>query len=380
MPSLIAILGLDASGFKGGLESARLHADRMGNRIGNGLSSRIAGALSAAAVGAAVKHTVDWAGKLQDVSDALGVNVEWLQKMQNGAATAGGKIEDLEKSLVALNQAREDALRNPKGQNAQAFGRMGFSQSDVASLPAQQFYDRMVALFKDGGSAQLENDVIQVGGKSAKNLLAAFYNQFKSDVPLVSAEIISQLDDLGDKFTILGQSMTAGLAPAIVTVLGWVQTFVNKVKEIGSFFGGAVEGFIQGAQKSKKGGLGAVGDAVIGAVDGAGQAASEEEQRQKAEAAASAAAISKAAELRKNRNNAAPFRLDDFIATEKDAKSARGHGGDIKLNSLQSVGGYAQSPVGSLVEEAKKTNQKLDKLVEVTEGIQVEGGKPETYY
>jgi len=347
MPSLIAILGLDASGFRGGLEAARLHADRVGNRIGSALSGRIAGFLSAGAVAAAVKHTIDWAGKLQDVSDALGVSVEWLQKMQNGAATAGGKIEDLEKSMVALNQAREDALRKPGGENAKALGRMGFSQGDIASLPAQQFYDRMVKLFANGGSAQLENDVVQVGGKSAKNLLAAFHNQFQSDVPLVSEAMIEQLDDLGDRFTAFGQTMTATLAPAIIVVLNAVMSFVGGLKQLWAGLVGFSTnlkgidlaqllinpiGFFTGA-KGKE----AVANAQTAVV-------SEDADQQNAKDVAEIAAKARA-KARAERRKKAPF--PDVQEDEKKPLAAKSSP-QMKLNALQQIGGYAALPPGEV--------------------------------
>lgn len=349
MPSLLAILGLDANPFKSGLEQARIHGERLGRRIGAGLGARIAGFLSAGALAAAVKHTVDWAGKLQDVSDALGVSVEWLQKMQNGAATAGGKIEDLEKMMIALNQAREDAIRNPAGDNAKSFKRLGFGTAELASVPAEDFFNRLVKQFAKGGSTQIENDVVQVGGKAAKNLLAAFHNQFMSEVPVVSEAIVEQLDELGDKWTTFTQTLTAGLAPAITTVIGWIQAFINKIKEIGAFIGGFVGSYANNVRTAPKNLTNE--DKYIDAIDksftAAGQAAQAEADRQKKEADEARKAREERAAARKKRREAPPLDLEKvYLEDLKAPKSERA--ASIDLNALQKIGGFAAVNQGQL--------------------------------
>ena len=122
MPGLMTYLGLDSSGFDRGGNAAVGKARSIGSRISSALGGQatagLAGFFSIAAVTAMAKRTVDWASGLQDVSDALGVNVEWLQKMANGAGLVGGKLEDIEKMMIAVNAARVDALKNPNGEQA----------------------------------------------------------------------------------------------------------------------------------------------------------------------------------------------------------------------------------------------------------------------
>ncbi len=335
---LNAEIALDGSGFQRGLAG-------LDKSLG-GFKNQIATIFGTLAISHLVKDTIEWAGKLQDVGDALGVSVEWLQKMQNGAATAGGKIEDLEKSMIALSQARENALREPKGENAKAFGRMGFSRSEIAALPAEQFYDRMVKLFANGGSAQLENDVVQVGGKSAKNLLAAFANQFESTVPIVSADMVQKLDNLGDKFTIFAQTLTANVAPALVSVMTKLAEFVQWLQRVGATIGGGIA--------SKKWSWHDFAPLMFGAVGvrdfidnlfnaDAGQALLHEEAKQKNQDAAAKAANDKLAADREERRNRPPFDQSK-IALESTKHSAL-HG---STDALLASGGFLGAGAGMI--------------------------------
>lgn len=228
---LKARISLDGSGFQTGLNSVRTGIQNVKNYI--------AATFTTGAIASLSRATIAWASNLRDVSDALGVNVEWLQRMAAGAQLTGGKLEDLEKFLAEMNKTREDALKNPTGKNAAALGRLGFSGGDISGLSTQAFFDRIVQQFANGATAQLSNDVQEVGGKSARNLLAAFANQFASDTPILSEELVNQLDDIGDSFTALGIALKVGLAPAIIAVANAVQSVINQIKQFGAQAGGA---------------------------------------------------------------------------------------------------------------------------------------------
>jgi hypothetical protein len=228
-------LSLDGTKWQAGLN----RAESAVRGFSSSVSSRLAAVFSVGAISALSKATIDWASNLRDVGDALGVNVEWLQKMANGAALSGGKLEDIEKFLAEMNKSREDALNNPTGKNAQALGRLGFSQGDIRGLSTQDFFDRIVKQFAGGATTQLSNDVQEVGGKSARNLLAAFASQFQSDTPILAEEMVNQLDEIGDRFTLLGTALKVSLAPAIITVANTVQSAINQLKQFGALLGGA---------------------------------------------------------------------------------------------------------------------------------------------
>lgn len=234
---LKAELAGDGSGFDAMMKRANATKDKFASSF-SGLKSTIAGVFTVGAVTALSRKTIDLAGHLRDVSDALAVNVEWFQKRANAAALAGGSEDDLFKLLDTLNKSREEAFNQPGGEMAQRFGRLGFTPEDISGLNAMEFFDKLTAAFASGADQQTTLDVEKVGGRSARNLLAAFHNGFSGGVAGMSEDLINQLDDIGDQFTMLSQSLTIGLAPAIVWVADKIKGFVDYLKQVGSFWGG----------------------------------------------------------------------------------------------------------------------------------------------
>ncbi len=207
--------------------------------LGGGLLSSLSGLFTVGSITALSKATIDWAGKLRDVADALGVNVQWLQKMQNGAKLVGADIEDVGKFITEMNKARENALNDPKGKDAQAFKRLGVSGGDIQNLSTQAFFDKIVKAFANGATTQLVNDVQEVGGKSARNLIAAFSAQFASDAPLLAEDLVDQLDEIGDAFTELKTKLMVDLSPAILATANATMNLVATIKILGAMIGGA---------------------------------------------------------------------------------------------------------------------------------------------
>ena len=308
MPSLMGVLGLDANPFKSGLSQAQILANRAGNKIGSALTSQIAGFLSVAAVGQLARATVGWASKLNDVADAQRVNVEWLQKMVNGAELYGGTLEDVEKVLDSINKNRA----NPTKDSAAAMGRLGLGGSE--SLGPMAFFDKLSSRISKGFDSQSASDLEAIGGKSARNLLLAFSEQFKNDTPIISQEMVDQLDEIGDKFTELGTVLKVTLAPAILWAANAVHYLVQRWQRVAAFWGGAIGG----------------GSLDAGAIERDRLIKEQEKADKDAEDARA-----RMGEIRKQRQSQGLSPLDDLKAPKAAAfKSA------IELNALQKVGAY----------------------------------------
>lgn len=237
-------LSLDGSKWSAGLARAQSQAQRFAGVVSSSVGSRLAAMFSVGASAAFARSTIEWASNLRDVADTLGVNVEWLQRMANGAGLVGGKLEDIQRLMQEVNKSREDALANPQGKNAQAFARLGISSGELGSLNPQAFLERMIKAFAGGSNAQLENAVAEVGGRSAKNLIAAFVAQFESDSPVASEEIINQLDDIGDKFFELATLLKVQLAPAIVSAIRYLSNGIGLLNQSRAGVGGFMTGFL----------------------------------------------------------------------------------------------------------------------------------------
>ncbi len=204
-------LGLDGAGFFSTLNSAKSAVNSFGGML--------AGAFSVGAIAAFSKSVIDLASSLNDVSDALAINVEYLQKFLNSARQSGGDLGDIEKFIFKANQSRQAAVNNPTGPEAGAFQRMGFSSSDISSATAQQMMDKIISAFASGATPQKLNDLSEIGGKSAKKLVGGFKEGLDQSTGIMSEELVIQLDTMGDKFQTLATTLKTILAPAINYIL-----------------------------------------------------------------------------------------------------------------------------------------------------------------
>ena len=231
---LRVLLKLDGSGFTQGVSKIRQQTAFLGEHTFGELKNTIAAAFTVGAVTEFSKKTMEFAGNMRDLADRLGVNVEWLQKMNNAAGQAGATAEDLANFMGKVAQAREAAFVNPEGKEAKTFNRLGFQPSDIANLSAQAFTEKMVQSFAGGLTGQMEVDLMDVGGKTAKKLLATFSQGIAEGGPIISEELIDTLDNLGDSLFILKQELMTGFAPVMSKSINVLRDFV---REFGNAFG-----------------------------------------------------------------------------------------------------------------------------------------------
>lgn len=234
---LVAELGGDGSGFQAMMNRANMTAKNFGTQSIAPLKNLIAGAFTVGAVSALSRKTVEFASHLRDVSDALRVNVEWFQKRANAAKLAGGNEDDLFKFIDTMTKTRAAAVQKPGGEEAKTLQRLGFTGAEIQGLNTMDFFDKLVKAYGDGANAQTAVDIEKVGGKSARNLLAAFGNQFQSDAPIMTAQMVDALDDIGDEFTILQGQLMIALAPAIIFVIDKLKLFVSALQGAGAWLG-----------------------------------------------------------------------------------------------------------------------------------------------
>lgn len=224
---LMAEVGLNAVGFERGI-----------SRLASSARNTLLAAFGAVSFGQLIRGTVEWASKLQDSADALGVNVELLQKLQNGARTAGADIEEVTKLILELNKSRQAALLNPKGPEAKAFGRLGFSQGEISGMSTGDFTRKLIGGFAGGVTTQMANDLQEVGGRTAKSLLAAFVNQFESNAPIAKEATIQELDRIDDEFSDMATLLKVELAPVILMVASALHHLVSAFKLTMAVLGG----------------------------------------------------------------------------------------------------------------------------------------------
>ena len=328
-------IALDGAGFFSTLNRARGSLNSFGNVL--------AGAFSVGAIAAFSKSILDLAGNLNDVSEALNLNVEFLQRFKNSAAKSGGGLDDIGKFLFESQKARQSAVDNPKGKEASAFKTLGFSQSDISKLNPQQFIEKIIKAFADGATPQEINAVGEIGGRAAKKLIGGFKEGLDMQTEIINESLISQLDEIGDKFTEVGTTMKSLFAPALGIVADGIKYFLDKLEQVQSFWGDFL------------------GNVMAGISDGSGKSFSQMQQ----EAAAARDATAKEQEERAKRvsdirsaarsakrseQQASP----DFEPIEVKAKTAASGSGSLYSDSRLSVGGFLGQGAGSMATIAQK--------------------------
>jgi len=133
----------DSSALATGLAKAQKNIQNFGKDVTSNITDKLAGAFAGGAVLGGIgmlasgivqagKDVLDFAGNLQDTSEALGVTAEQLQGLQASFLMGGAGAEDVKKSLGKLSQAMSDAQQN-LGPARDAFDKLGVSFDTIAS-------------------------------------------------------------------------------------------------------------------------------------------------------------------------------------------------------------------------------------------------------
>lgn len=246
--SLVAQLGLDATGFQLGLKKSEGSVKAFSKSVNAEIKGGLAAAFGAAAIGAASKSVIDYAGQVNDLAARLGVSAEMAQAMSYAIKQSGGSMEDLEKSLlkVAVNQ---QAALNGNPALLDAFQRLGVSAEDLKSKRFDQVF-LTLSKAQEGASESGRQiaDVLEVMGKTGVKLLPAMREGLASATDeakqlgvVMSNDIISALDDMGDRMETAKAQFVSGFGPALVSIadkaLMVADAFRIAGKSIGNFFG-----------------------------------------------------------------------------------------------------------------------------------------------
>jgi hypothetical protein len=334
---LVAELGGDGSGFQAMMNRANMSAKNFGSQTMAPLKNLIAGAFTIGAITALSRKTVEFASHLRDISDALRVNVEWFQKRANAAKVAGGSEDDLFKFIDVMGKSRSAAVQKPEGEEAKTFQRLGFSSAEIQNLNTMAFFDRIVKAFGEGATAQTSVDVEKVGGKSARNLLAAFSDQFRSDTKVMSEQMVDELDKIGDQFTIFGNLLMIQFAPAILVAANAVRKFLSYIPQFATGLAAGHSAAKAGAAEDLKKGLplaSRMANVLENLWKGFQHGVVSEEADQKDAEDQSKAAEVKALALRKKREGSAP----GFEPLDLEEKKARGPA--LPTDALVGIGNF----------------------------------------
>ncbi len=243
---LIAKIGLDGTGFESGLNKIRGQL--------NSLGGMVAGAFSIGAIAGLTKKTLDYAGHLNDLSDRLGVSTDFLQEFRYVAQQTGTDLEKLTKVIETLNASRDVALAGGAAgaKNLSQFQALGVSESALRSKRMEDLISGPIASAIQGGDVQGKIGAAwkSLGGKGAGELVAGFKDGFnegrkaaRAAGHIWSEDVIQQLDEIGDRFAVLGDVLLVEWGGVILKLIDMLKGGKGKIATFASGLGAATASY-----------------------------------------------------------------------------------------------------------------------------------------
>lgn len=130
MPELKVRVGIDGTGFQVGMAAI----ERRLGKVNTNLASTIGRSFAVGAAAAAGRGLINAAGKFEDMAAASGTTAENMQKIAYAAKLSGSEVGDFQTAMRNLAKARSDALEDPSGDKATAFGKLGINIEELRTL------------------------------------------------------------------------------------------------------------------------------------------------------------------------------------------------------------------------------------------------------
>jgi hypothetical protein len=229
--SLKAILGLDASGYEYQLNRADRLAQNFTNKVkkstgkaGSGiaemLEQRIAQFASIAAGEEALRHLLNYAEEIKNVSEQLGISATAFQQWAYAATQSGSTAEKVKGFFEALAQTRDEALAGGEGgeKKLTKLARFGISKEDLKTLRLEDVALKIGDTIKAGDVQNFIGDLKDIGGKGATSLVGAFkagLAETFTDAPIIKTKDIVDLEVIGSEFSTFFHRLMAEFAPAV---------------------------------------------------------------------------------------------------------------------------------------------------------------------
>lgn len=227
---------LDASAFARGLRQMEQGANKAGDKIASSFESMAKGGVASLAaafsIGAIVsfgKSVMDFAGDLQDSSDAMGITTDALQGLNAVFLAGGSDAETTKKGLITLTRSLVDIATTADGPARKALDALGISFADIAGLTADEAMYVIADAMKGATDKGVALDAaMTLLGKSASKMAPALFGgaaamrEIAATNPKISAEDLKTIADMGDAWDALGTSIKVAAANAF--------SFFSKIK------------------------------------------------------------------------------------------------------------------------------------------------------
>jgi hypothetical protein len=231
----MATLGANIAPFLQDLSSAKGHAKKEGEGIGSALGGELAGKLKGlVALGAieeTIRRTAEYASRVQDISNRLGISTTAVQEWDFALKQNGSSIDAATGFFEKLAVSRDKALKgNPE--LIEHYRKLGVSIAMLKTGRTEDIAKTTAKTYETGDPQQLIASLKAVGGKAAGELAAAFRDGLAGlldEAPLISPEDIASIDRATDAFGRMKAEITSGLAPALAAAAEAAEGLFHKL-------------------------------------------------------------------------------------------------------------------------------------------------------
>lgn len=224
---IIIRMGMDATAFNRGLQSAKVQAKALNSALG-GLGM----AVSAAGLAAMAAKAVEFGSTISDLSTRLGISTDALQEFDFAAKMSGSSLDEFVGGLQKLAKAQADALGGNE-ETINSFAALGVSVEDLKTKRIEDIFKQIGRSVRDASDVQLVMaDAMKVLGKASGPILAAMRNDLEAAAEeakrlglIIGVDTIDKLDALGDSVDTFGKKIMSDLA----SPLTWVVDRLNEI-------------------------------------------------------------------------------------------------------------------------------------------------------
>lgn len=252
---LRAVFRWSGRDFERGMDRSRAKVKELRAEMQRSVVGAAAGFFSVGAIASLTAKTIDYADKIDKMSQRIGVSRDMLQRFAVAAELSGSSLDMVERSIVGLSRRMTDVFERGAGKEFQvSLERLGVTMRDFQAMSPDQIFLKIGERVRTStNTTQTLNDVTKVLGESAFELIPAFKAGFGEGVKqaeqlkLMSDSAIASAVTLKDQLTVMQHEMRgplAELAKAGFTVLQGARflhgaTFGAAATMIGSRAGGA---------------------------------------------------------------------------------------------------------------------------------------------
>ena len=224
---IIIRMGMDASAFNRGLQSAKVQAKALNSALGGlGMSIGVASLTAMAA------KAVEFGSTISDLSTRLGISTDALQEFDFAAKMSGSSLDEFVGGLQKLAKAQADALGGNE-ETINSFAALGVSVEDLKTKRIEDIFKQIGRSVRDASDVQLVMaDAMKVLGKASGPILAAMRNDLEAAAEeakrlglIIGVDTIDKLDALGDSVDTFGKKIMSDLA----SPLTWVVDRLNEI-------------------------------------------------------------------------------------------------------------------------------------------------------